>query len=271
MIKEFKFFFQEQRSNRNIFNKQSSINLNNKFIVFNIKKLLAQQNQGSALAQIYLLLKIINTKISINSINKSYYKTVLFVDEAHFALKDNTPELREFIIDTTKTIRKYNGSIILATQNVVDISENASKILGNIQYSFFFNVKQLDLDSIQNLYRTNQSLTEQELKFISNARTGEVLMFLTEQQHYQISIHYNDFEKDLLFDDFTIFKKHIKSLKFEIQGLLDRVNESEVKEELKLGYYQEINNLEANLSTYQTYKEYLSFLVLFKENIIEAF
>ncbi|MGV2393887.1 UNVERIFIED_CONTAM: hypothetical protein O8I53_13605 [Campylobacter lari] len=254
-----------------MFNAQSNINLNNKFIVFNVKKLLAQQNQSSALAQIYLLLKIINTKISINSINKSYYKTVLFVDEAHFALKDNTPELREFIIDTTKTIRKYNGSIILATQNVVDISANAAKILGNIQYSFFFNCKQLDLDSIQNLYRTNQSLTDQELKFISNARTGEVLMFLTEQQHYQISIHYNDFEKDLLFDDFTIFKKHIKSLKFEIQNLLDKVKETEILDELKLGYIKEINELEANLSTFATYKQYLAFLVEFKENLIQTF
>ncbi|MCU4706989.1 VirB4 family type IV secretion system protein, partial [Mycoplasma sp. CSL7503-lung] len=97
MIKEFKFFFQEQTSYKNIFNQQSNINLNNKFIVFNVKKLLSQQNQSSAMAQIYLLLKIINTKISINSINKSYFKTVLFIDEAHFALKDNTPELMEFL------------------------------------------------------------------------------------------------------------------------------------------------------------------------------
>ncbi|MCS4536795.1 ATP-binding protein [Mycoplasma sp. CSL7475-4] len=270
ILKEFRFFFQTQKSNRNIFNAKSNINLNNKFIVFNVKKLLAQQNQNSALAQIFLLLKIINTKISINSIDKAYFKTVLFIDEAHFALKDNTPELREFIIDTTKTIRKYNGSIILTTQNVVDISANAAKILGNIQYSLFFNCKQIDLDSIQNLYKTNQSLTEQELKFISNAKTGEALMFLTEQQHYQINIHYNDFEKDLLFDDFTAFKKHINNLKFQIESILNRVQESETKDELKSNYINEINAFENNLSTFTTYKQYLAFLVQFKENLINV-
>ncbi|VEU75768.1 conjugal transfer ATP-binding protein TraC [Mycoplasmopsis maculosa] len=271
LVKEFKFFFQEQRSYKNIFNAKSNINLNNKFIVFNVKKLLAQQNQASALAQIYLLLKIINTKISINSINKQYYKTVLFIDEAHFALKDNTPQLREFVIDTTKTIRKFNGSIILATQNVVDISQNASKILGNIQYSFFFNCKQLDLNSIQDLYKTNQSLTEQELKFISNAKTGECLMFLNDKQHYQIAINYNDFEKDLLFDDFTVFKKHIKVLKNDINSLLNKLNETDIKEELIIGYNKEIETIESNLSTYITYMNYLNFLVEFKDNLINSF
>ncbi|MCU4706972.1 type IV secretory system conjugative DNA transfer family protein, partial [Mycoplasma sp. CSL7503-lung] len=213
-------------------------------------------------------LKIINTKISINSINKSYFKTVLFIDEAHFALKDNTPELMEFLIDTTKTIRKYNGSIILATQNVVDISQNASKILANIQYSFFFNAKQLDLDSIKELYKTSNSLSEHELKFISNSKTGECLFFLTDKQHYQIAINYNDFEKDLFFDDFTIFKKHIKSLKFDIDELFKKQLNNEIKERLLNEYNKEILNYESNLNKYTNFKNYLSFLVEFKKNLM---
>ncbi|QNM93321.1 ATP-binding protein [Mycoplasma sp. Pen4] len=270
LVKEFKFFFQEQISNKNIFNKPSNINLDNKFIVFNVKKLLAQQNQGSAQAQIYLLLNIINTKIYMNSINNSKNNTILFIDEAHFALKDNTPVIREFIIDTTKTIRKYNGSIVLATQNVNDISQNAAKILGNIQYSFFFNCKQLDIDSIKALYETNQTLTDQDLKFISNAKTGECLMLLTEKKHYQIKANYNNLEKDLFFKDFTIIEKYTKSLKFEITALFKKLSDSELKDELLTEYNKEIAMFESNLSLYSKNQEFLSFLVAFKENLIKV-
>ncbi|QJR43769.1 DUF853 family protein [Mycoplasma miroungigenitalium] len=270
LIKEFKFYFQELTTYKSIFNQQSNTNLDNKFIVFNVKKLLSQQNQDSAMAQIFLLLKIINTKISINSINKSYHKTILFIDEAHFALKDNTPQLREFIIDTTKTIRKYNGSIILATQNVIDISANASKILGNIQYSFFFACKQKDIDAITELYRTSQSLTKQELKFIANAKTGECLMFLTEKQHYQIAINYNNLEQDLFFNDFKEFIKYIKVVKIDINSLIERISDAESKNEFITEYDQSCAEYESKLTIYSAYKQYLAFLCSIKQNLIET-
>ncbi|WP_029513613.1 Mbov_0397 family ICE element conjugal transfer ATPase [Mycoplasmopsis primatum] len=260
LYNRFDYLFNQQKNYKNLFNSQSNIQLNNKFIVFDTKALMEQQNQSASIAQIYLLLKIINNKISINSIKNASFKTILLVDEAHLFLKEETKEIRNFLIDTTKTIRKYNGSIILTTQNVVDISQNAYKILGNIQYNVFFQAKQIDIEAIENMYKTTQALSDNELKFLANAETGQALLFLWEKCHYQTAIYYNDFEKNLLFNDFTKFKTLISNLKIEIDQLLAKVDESE----FKTSFVNTLVETEASLAeqekNYSYYESYLEFL-----------
>lgn len=270
LVKKLKFFFEQQETYKNIFNQQTNINLDNHFLVFDLKALMEQENQLASQSQILLLLKIINTKLNVNNINNALIKTVLIIDEAHMFLKDTTKTLMDFILTTTKTIRKYNGSIILTTQNVEDISKNASQILSLIQYSFFFQSKDKEIKAIEELYSTTQSITEPEKQFMSSALTGECLFFLNEKQHYQIAIDYNLFEKNLLFSDMSKFKKIIKNSLIEIESLLNKIPESEEKISLINDFNQSKNDFEKELTNYEQYNNYSKFLTLFKTELYKT-
>ncbi|MDW2898054.1 hypothetical protein R7V77_01835, partial [Mesomycoplasma ovipneumoniae] len=107
---------------------------------------------------------------------------------------------------TAKTIRKYNGALVITTQNPGDfaISGEAARkseaIIENCQYSIFFNLKSKDIEKIDTLYRNVGGLSEEEKNFINLAQIGEFLLTVNTADRFKLRAYFNEIEKEYFFD-----------------------------------------------------------------------
>ncbi len=179
---------------------------NEKFIVFDIQTLNSSQNTRLINAQMHILLKftfseIIRNKV-INIAKKKTEKVLVIVDEAHLLINEKHPAGLQFLYEMSKTVRKFSGSLFIATQNIADLlgrSENVraltSAIINNTQYAFYF---QLNPDDLKSLEVANSSsshkFSEEERSFIVGARKGDCLLALTPSDRKMIHIDVSDEE-----------------------------------------------------------------------------
>lgn len=177
-----------------------------KFIVFDIQTLNSSQNTRLINAQMHILLKftfseIIRNKV-INIAQKKEEKVLVIVDEAHLLINEKHPAGLQFLYEMSKTVRKFSGSLFIATQNIADLlgrSDNVraltSAIINNTQYSFYF---QLNPDDFKSLEVANSSsshkFSEEERAFIVGARKGDCLLALTPSDRKMIHVDVSDKE-----------------------------------------------------------------------------
>lgn len=139
-------------------------------------------------------------------------KIIFVVDEAHLLMANQNYNTLGFLIEIVKRIRKYGGSIILATQNVQDFvgqnqTSEASKIIDNCATSVTFKLAPNDLAKFNQMLG-NTALNETQQTFLSRAQPGEGLFLLSATNRRKIQI---DIDQDLMFQKYL---KIISTTKF---------------------------------------------------------
>ncbi|UWD33920.1 Mbov_0397 family ICE element conjugal transfer ATPase [Mesomycoplasma molare] len=193
------------------YNQRTTMNLSHDFIVIDTKTLIENTTKENVNAFFYLILNLIQSKVNQNFYQKKK-KSILVFDEVHKFIDKKNMQTLDFIFDSTKTIRKYDGSIILSTQNPSDFSLNIDTnnkthgILKNIQYKFLFNLPGDDIkivNSIFNPFEDNKNfnlISEFDSSFLTNAGKGECLLISANKKKMYFKVNYNNFEQEYLFN-----------------------------------------------------------------------
>lgn len=110
-------------------------------------------------------------------------RIILMVDEAWMLVDEQTPQALAFLRDTAKRIRKYEGSLIVASQNVIDFLDPAvarygQALLDNPTYKLLLGQGEKDLEALTHLMK----LTEAEQELLASAKRGEGLLVAGSQR-----------------------------------------------------------------------------------------
>ncbi|ENY69138.1 Hypothetical protein MAU_1800 [Metamycoplasma auris 15026] len=201
--------FADSGQYQNLYNGITNINItDDDFCVIDTYNLIQDTTSPSAQAAMYLILNFVQNKITNNFVlNKDNKRILIVVDEAHKFINNKNQAIIDFLFDTVKTIRKYNGSLILTTQQPSDFAQDSTiatktqAIIENIDYSLILRLNQKDLDAVNSMYKNRGGLNKSEITFISSAAIGEGLMNIGSNNRILMQLYYNGFEKE------TIFKK----------------------------------------------------------------
>lgn len=172
-----------------MWNGKTTLKLDNRVIVFNFQNLLSSNNKDISAAQMLLVMKFLNQEIILNKNNNfkngTHNKVIIMVDEAHNFISKDYPVALTFLYRMSKQIRKYDGSLMITTQQINDFlggDENTAKlakgIIANCQYSFIFGNPNA-INEVKNLYGEIMRFTEDELAIIRNNKRGECLFQLS--------------------------------------------------------------------------------------------
>lgn len=110
-------------------------------------------------------------------------RIILLVDEAWMLVDDQTPQALAFLRDTSKRIRKYMGSLMVASQNVIDfldpaVARHGQALLDNPTYKILLGQGDKDLEALSTLMK----LTEAEQELLQSAKRGEGLLVAGNQR-----------------------------------------------------------------------------------------
>ncbi|AWX69420.1 Mbov_0397 family ICE element conjugal transfer ATPase [[Mycoplasma] anseris] len=202
-----KYDFENHGKYEHLYNGYTTINLDNDLNILDTYNLDVKNQNSSTQGALYLILSFVQNRITNNYFfNKEQNKKIiLFVDEAHkFIDPINMASLR-FLFDTVKTIRKYNGSLILTTQNLSDFRQNlnvsglSQALFDNLAYTGIFKLNQKDIDLVDEMYRARGGLTKSEKVFLATAGIGELIFNVDNSTRFIVDTYYNDFEKSQIF------------------------------------------------------------------------
>lgn len=110
-------------------------------------------------------------------------RTILVVDEAWLLVDPQTPQALAFLRDTSKRIRKYMGSLVVISQNVIDflapeVQRYGQALLDNPCYKLLLAQGEKDLEAISSL----MNLSEAEHDLLATAKRGEGLLVAGSQR-----------------------------------------------------------------------------------------
>jgi type IV secretory pathway VirB4 component len=147
-----------------IFNQQTNINLDNKFVVFSIRDL---EDELRPVAM-YMVLNFI-----WNKVRSERKKRILAVDEAWILMKYE--DSASFLYSIAKRARKYYLGLTTIVQDVEDFlsSTYGKAIVNNSSLSFLMKQHPASVDLVAKTF----NLTQAEKYFLLNAEVGEGLFF----------------------------------------------------------------------------------------------
>ncbi|MDR3021840.1 MAG: ATP-binding protein [Clostridiales bacterium] len=185
--------------NSALWNGYSTIEFDEQFVVFNFQGLLANKNNAISNAQMLLVLKILDNEIiknmDYNRATNSMRRIVVTIDEAHTFIDPKYPIALDFMKETAKRIRKYNGMLQVITQNIKDfggqnaeVAIKASAVINACQYSFVFGLNPSDMHDLVELYRKSCPINDIEAEDIANAGMGECFLITSPQNRSSIKI-----------------------------------------------------------------------------------
>ncbi len=104
-------------------------------------------------------------------------KVMVVCDEAWLLINPDVPQAMSYLRDTEKRARKYMGSLVVATQNVVDFLDPKVKMYGQPvldlpSTKFVFGCDGEDLKAVSSLY----NLTKAQEELVAAGNRGECLM-----------------------------------------------------------------------------------------------
>lgn len=222
------FLFENNGRYQELFNGYTNISLDNDFVVFNTQNLInGADNIGAKLGTMCLLnfvSEIVFNNWTNNEILKRKYliknnirlmnakqieETIKFcaviVDEAHLYVDPDNPSILKYMVQMTKTVRKFNAGMIFTTQNPGDFTvtssttEDASRIIQNSQYSVFFGLKDTDIEKVQTLFKNSNQLLNSEIRYLTNHKKGKCLFSISSNKRMRLNIYYNQLEKEMFF------------------------------------------------------------------------
>ncbi len=152
----------------NYFNHQTSVDIHNRFVSFDIKELTGVLKTQAML----LVLDNIWNRLSANREKK--IPTWIYVDEIHVLFAN--PYCLNFIQQLYKRARKYGGIITGITQNIIDILRDDSCVtmLSNCEFIALLKQSPSDVLKLKEVLHYSDS----ELAFVGNVGAGEGLLAL---------------------------------------------------------------------------------------------
>ncbi len=186
-----------------LWNGPTTIKIKENFIDFNFQKLIANKNDVTSNAEMLLLLRYLENEViknrDMNIINHTDNKIVISIDEAHLFIDEKYPIALDFMHSLAKRIRKYNGMLIIITQNIKDFTgtpDTARKteaIINVSQYSLIFNLSPNDLNELVSLYKSSGSFNKEELDYIAHARRGECFLISSPSERGRLEIETTEY------------------------------------------------------------------------------
>lgn len=152
---------------QDIFAKRTNVNLDNRFIVYDIKDI------GSSM-------KNMGLQVCLNDVwnrvieNKSKGKrTWFYVDEMHILTQADTSA--KFLQSIYKRARKWGGIPTGMTQNVEDLlkSAEARTILNNCDFVLMLNQAPLDRNELAAMY----NISDAQCEYVTNADSGQGILY----------------------------------------------------------------------------------------------
>ena len=152
--------------NLNLFSHQSSVNLDNRVICFDVRDL------GKHLKTLGMLicLDFIWNKITEN--REKGIRTWLYFDEFYLFFNDDYSA--QFFFELWKRARKWGAIPTGITQNVEDLllSDTARRILSNTEFAILLNNAATDRQELAHIF----SLSPRQLQYITNSTEGQGLI-----------------------------------------------------------------------------------------------
>ena len=148
----------------NVFNHQTTINVNNRLIAYGLRDL------GSDLESVGMLVTLTNISQRILQNSLKGKATWLYVDEFHVLLKKTYS--RQFFISLWKKVRKQGGICTGITQNVIDVvkDDETKMLVSNSEYTLFLKMGPGDAQKIIDTFEGR--ISPAHLKFIENPEPG---------------------------------------------------------------------------------------------------
>lgn len=168
-----------------LWNAPSNVNLDSDFIVFDIHSLL-ESDEIILRTQFFNILSLCWHIISQDRDEQ----VMLVIDEAHLLIDPNNKDGLEFLKRTSKRIRKYSGSLVVCTQNMIDFTSPevvryGQVIVDNSDYQFILAQGSEEIISLQKVLR----LSENERRFLQTAGKGQTLLVISHDKRIPIFIH----------------------------------------------------------------------------------
>ena len=192
-----------------LFDGHTNINLENDLIAFNLQELLYSENRRLINTQTLNLLTYLNNSIIANKINNDKLKIedkkhiLIVADEFHLFIDENNFEVLRNFGQLARRIRKYSGSLVVATQSIKDfvgnsqILRHATAIFNNCQYQMVGMLKEDDLLAYLELFKQNP-LTETQKSFLLSAKRGEFLHNIDTKTRLRIKIEATNLEREMM-------------------------------------------------------------------------
>ena len=150
----------------NIFNHQTNVDVDDRFIVYGIRDL------GESLAPLAMLvmLEAIQQKIIENG--EEGRSTWLYVDEVHVLLR--SPFSTDYLQQMWKKVRKQGGLCTGITQNIIDVlrSETATTMLSNSAFVLLLNQSSKDIEKITEALE----ISPEQLNYVIDSPSGTGLL-----------------------------------------------------------------------------------------------
>jgi len=193
-----------------VFSQQSNIDINNPFVVFNIRDL---EDELRPVAM-YIVLNFI-----WNKTKSDQKKRILAIDEAWQFMKYE--DSASFIFSLAKRARKYNLGITTITQDVEDFmgSRMGRAIVANSSMQLLLKQSPSAVDVLADVFK----LTSEERKRLSQFPVGQGLFFAG-QNHVHIQITPSPSETSLI----TTNPAQVKAIEQQGQVELDKQNAGEI-------------------------------------------
>jgi len=131
---------------------------------------------------------------------------MIVADEFHNFINDDNPAIIKYFDQMTRRLRKYNSSLVLATQSPQDLvssdmkTRNATAIFNNCQYNLIGMLKSNDLDAVEKIYKTDP-LTETQKSFLNTAEMGDFLLNLNYKNRLRVSVFATPLERYYMGDE----------------------------------------------------------------------
>jgi type IV secretory pathway VirB4 component len=173
------------------FNHHTNVEINNKLIIADVYEL-GEENLKYGM---YLFIDLFWDKIKIDRKRKK----AIYLDEIWRLIGvTSNKDVAQFIYKIFKTIRKYGGSGVAITQDVMDLFSlekgvYGRSILNNSSIKTFFSLEE---DNIK-ILSENVNISEKEKIEIKSLKRGECLMFVGDD-HILAKIEPSEYEKNLI-------------------------------------------------------------------------
>lgn len=150
----------------------TTINADSDFIVLDVNSL-QEADEKIKRAQYFNILTWAWNEISRNRKEK----VLLAVDECYLLIDPDTPQALQFLRNTSKRIRKYDGGLLVISQNVNDFLDPAvarygQALLDNPCYKLLLAQGDKDLEGLCKL----MNLSEHEQEMLAKGKRGEALL-----------------------------------------------------------------------------------------------
>ena len=192
-----------------LFDGYTNINLDNDLIAFNLQELLYSENQRLINTQTLNLLTYLNNSIVANKINNDKVKledrkhVIIVADEFHLFIDENNFEVLRNFGQLARRIRKYSGSLIVATQSIKDfvgsnqILRHSTAIFNNCQYQMIGMLKEDDLKAYLDLFKQNP-LTDTQKSFLLTSKRGEFLLNIDSKTRLRVKVEATEIEREMM-------------------------------------------------------------------------